>query len=203
MGSPRPAASRPLARPFTLGDLMILIVGLAVGIAWVRATWKITLGPLLSPDWPRWRDAWEAWLLTAAPVLAALGLATLACRFRSPRPALRRVARQPGATALLLLAFLLLIRGATLAAGIPLEPLIDRLESPTMLSRALPRQARGLVMNQVALDAGGVIAAGWLVQAVAGRWRAERSWADRVGQIIGFCLIALDLLDLLGWAAHV
>jgi hypothetical protein len=41
------------------------------------------------------------------------------------------------------------------------------------------------------------IAAVWLVLCLAGRWRAERSWIDRLGRILGMLWSATSVLLLL------
>jgi hypothetical protein len=44
------------------------------------------------------------------------------------------------------------------------------------------------------------IAAAWLILALSGRWRPERTWIDRLGCLIGLAWIALEIAgELFDW----
>ena len=49
----------------------------------------------------------------------------------------------------------------------------------------------------VQLAVGPAVAAAWMVQALAGRWRPERSWVDRLGRVLGAYWIAAEVVAIL------
>ena len=171
---------------------MILVAAAAVGVFWTQAA---HLGQNLLPS--PWRVHWRGWLQAPVPVLASVAVATLICRLIPPRPPLRRLARQPGTTALVLITLIVLLVGVILGLGVILAPYFDpgRL-GPTSTSYPV----RLSTLSYQIFNAGKMVAVFWIWQAAARLWRPERSWIDRIGRALGIALIVLDLLALAGLA---
>ncbi len=180
-------------RSFTIADLMILVAGSAIGVFWTQAA---HLGQNLLPTSSSpWREHWRGWLQAPVPVLASAAVATLICRMIPPRPPLRRLARQPGSTALVLITLIVLRVGAILGIGAVLAPFFD---PKTLGAASTVYPLRLSTLSYQIFNAGKMAAALWIWQAAAGRWRPERSWIDRTGRGLGIALILLDLLALAG-----
>src|SRR5262245_60560959 len=110
------AQPNPINRPrrFSIGDVLILIAGLAAGLALVRATSpELTPGQLrdafLSPrgGWTPWHAfglTLELGTIFLIPFVAAWTPACLLLQLSRPRPPWRRLRRQPGFVACLIAA---------------------------------------------------------------------------------------------------
>ena len=148
-------------------------------------------------------------------------LACLACRFRRPRPAWRRVTIQPGTAALI--ACLVGFAVQTIEAAASLyRPAVSRLgayefgrvatiplsDSVTLVLMATrygngvigsiePFGCFGVLVTSFTSPCGIAVAAVWLVLALSGRWRPEKSWIDRLGRMLGVTWIAISFLTAL------
>ena len=174
-------------RRFVLADAMILIVATAIGTALVR-TYLLDImasmprrGIWMPPN-PRIRTqiAMRAVLLAGVPLLAVWTVALLLLRLRRPRPRLRRLFRQPGAIAC-----------AVVMLAVPLD-------APWMVlifntGYWDTYNAANIIVNHV--GGGYVVLGGWSTLALSGRWRAEPSWIDRAGRIIGVAWIVATVLS--------
>jgi hypothetical protein len=181
-------------RTFTLGDVLILIAALAVGLAWMcdyqhgeqaRESYPVPdyfpRRHLLTPFVGVYRAEVAAWWTVCLyHVVAPVTLAVLVARFRKPRPRLRRIARQPGTVgcaAAVLAVIAELARNCndaiySLQAGHPWY------EFNTLAYWDLDGAHPGLAVGAV-----------WLLLAVSGCWKPERDWVDRAG--IGLSLFWL------------
>lgn len=171
-------------RRFGMMDLVILVAAVAVGLALDR--------------WVQYRDEhntpWTVYSTSASidsnnamaamvfsPVvtfLAALSAAFLAFRLRSPRPRRRRLMAQPG-----------FIAGLVILASLGLESALATFPYPREItlstSQVVPRSFDPITMLiPLTRRAGMELALAWSVQALVGRWRAEKSWVDRGGRAI-------------------
>ncbi len=188
-------------RRFGMGDLMIFIAALALGAAGTRLV-----------IWPGGENIRQGmpggWSMTAAwyvmPILVGVWLVPLtvgfvAVRLRQPRPRRARLVIQPGMAAACAIgavcAFWVagltvrLVGGLLYAAGFDWSTL--EFMFPLELSGLLDQT----IYNYFLADNGGLaVAAVWLVLWLSGRWRAERSWIDRLGRSLGICWIALAAL---------
>lgn len=186
-----PAKPTFTARRFTMADLMILVAGCAAGIAWTQTYWADITRQMRSLGTSTLRESLQHLSEVSRPCLAMLGVALLICRIRRPRPALRRLARQPGSVALACASLSLAAEGAMLLVGWAATPGFNRLlaapPTPGYTRVFPPREA--LLTYRIGYI-GMTIAASWLVLVVSGRWRAEATWIDRAGLGLGACWIA-------------
>jgi hypothetical protein len=125
-------------------------------------------------------------------VAAAIMLALIPIRLLRPRPGLRRLVRQPGFAACCAIA-------AVLALGF-IEGLM------WVLFRDVQKGWGNVWPFQqlwaIAIEIRGIFAVAgvWLLLAFTGRWRAEKSWVDRLGRALGAVWVAwLPLYVLQPW----
>ncbi len=207
-------------RRFNLGDLMILIAAIALATVTLRSLWQgLTVG-----DGARYWSVTPSRLLVAATLSACVTPMTLAClafRVRRPRPAWRRVALQPGAAASLACSVVFAFQSAEVAASLlwpklaglggfvyaKISPIRfgDSVSLVVMRSRLgngvighiEPAACFGVLTTNFITPCGPVVAAVWLLLALSGRWRPERSWIDRLGRVVGATWIVVTLLSTL------
>src|SRR5262249_17938993 len=148
----------------------------------------------------------------AASFATPLTMACLALRLRRPRPPRRRIWMQPGAAAALACALIFAVKGIevvaafarpdTLTLGAPIGRAggVRVNESSYLLHVSVPAPngvigsvdlgCWGVAMAAFAAPCGYSVGAVWLLLALSGRWRAERSWIDRLGRLLGAVWIA-------------
>ncbi len=175
---PGPRRSRRAARPgppcrrFGLGDAMILVAGAAVGTLGVQDR---LLGHLPG-EWAREAD------LLAELVLMLASCLVLAFRLRSPRPSLRRVARQPGAVACFAAVGIMIASDANWLASLTLAGGwgdVGPIGEWAWLLLDLPHRACAAAVPIC-----------WALLAFGGRWRPEPGWIDGCGRALGWGWIA-------------
>jgi len=134
---------------------------------------------------------------TTIPFLTMFSLALAGLRLRQPRPPLRNLARQPGMIACCAAMLTLVIEVLGIILGeliLPPHAVIAR-TIPPYLKLSLPggilHDVRGTVVLQA--NAGGAVAAAWLILALAGVWRSESSWIDRFGRALGMSWLAVNI----------
>ncbi len=165
-------------RPFNIGDAMILIAALAVGLALAR------YGP------GEWMGAGSFWSyrihkFVADPlalVMVAVAMAIIPIRLRRPRPRWLRIMSQPGMAAACAVAI------AFVCAALAWSS--HAISSPTGWLTNQPF-ARFWRINSGLI--GNAVAGSWLALAIGGRWRPEPSWIDRLGRALG-CFWLLEML---------
>ncbi|MDB5353045.1 MAG: hypothetical protein JWN86_4292 [Planctomycetota bacterium] len=172
-------------RKFTLGDAMILVASTALAALAIRATLPapfVFARQFLTTPGVRMRAfvAIRYGLSALIPILAALTSAVVAIRLRWPRPRLRRVARQPGTVACTIATMAAALEagwiGGLLAVG---SPLIS------------PATVFVVLVNPV----GFAVAAAWTALSMAGQWRPEIDWVDRVGRLCGAAWIGVAVVS--------
>lgn len=206
-------------RRFGLGDLLILIAALATGIGSARELWRLQVEKPGSYWWsitPSWLMA----AAIAASFATPMTLACLAFRLRRPRPPRRRLWLQPGAAAMLVCTLLFALKEAEVAAAFArrdVNPLAGqaarvRVSETSFLLHVSPSPflslgrggvpmsngviwsydagCWGIQMAAFAAPCGYSVAAVWLLLALSGHWRPERSWIDRLGRVLGLVWIA-------------
>jgi hypothetical protein len=184
-------------RPFGLTDAMLLVVAVAVALSVNRADWRDSFYWSLVNSY----DSIKTFLILALPHVAAITVALVAIRMRKPRPALRRLARHPGAVACMVaLAALLLVVvwAATIAAtGRILEyhQHVDRLPNGGGhgVGGSLRYPDAGRWLTVYGDRVGFSVAGAWLSLVLAGRWRPEPTWIDRFGRAVGWLWLSLTV----------
>lgn len=190
-------------RRLTLLDLVIIVASVAIGLALLKL--RIAFADLprfftsafSTVPW-RWSPRVASLRLSgllelAIPCALAGTLGTLVLRLLPPRPALRRLARQPGFVAC---ATFLTIAGLASLAVLATLGFRGRFSHPTNRDLIGYYSIATLLVAQLG---GWSVAAGWFVLRLSDRYRPEASWVDRLGRAFGFYWIvaAIVLTDLL------
>jgi hypothetical protein len=131
-----------------------------------------------------WRDIVDlSWMIIALSVPHATmwTLALIPIRFLGPRPPWLRLARQPG----LIAAFASGVTMIWIGAQFMVIGLVVDLE---YLSSAITSQ---VVLWPIFI--GLAVAVSWMTLLIGGRWRAEPSWIDRLGRVMGVGWIVAGL----------
>jgi len=134
---------------------------------------------------------------TILPFLMMWSLAVAGLRLRQPRPPFRKLARQPGMIACCAVMLTLVIEVIGIIVGeLMLLPnaVIPRTIPPYValsLGRGILHNVRGIVVLQS--NAGGAVAAAWLILKLAGVWRSEPTWIDRFGRALGVSWLAVNI----------
>lgn len=204
-------------RRFNLGDMMILVVAIAVILMSLRELWsgfeldKKTFFHAVTPS----RLLAAAWL---SAIAVPLTVAALVFRVRRPRPSWRRVALLPGTVVLIVVSVIFATQAVEVVASL-LQFKLFRMGSYTgpavsairfgesislvvtrdrstngMIGHIEPIGCFGVMTTSLATPCGPAVAAAWTVLAVSGRWRPERSWIDRLGRVLGWSWILISLL---------
>ena len=165
-------------RRFSLLDAMILVAATAVGFGGIRICspefYSYQYTPIPPPPWLNWSAVvFSNWAFYLSPLPAAWTVAAVVFRLRSPRPPIRRLMRQPGAVASTAATMLILIGAAHF--------LLD-LHNPSR---------HDVPFEYTSFSLGCGVGAAWLILALSMRWRAEPSWVDRFGRVLGVYWIGM------------
>jgi hypothetical protein len=173
----------PRNRRFGLLDVIILGAATAIGLALVRAWWHDG-DFLVIPPISKW-GFFEVRVLILGPVallLSVWSFALIMLRLRRPRPRWIRLMRQPGMAASCAVAVILAFEA--------LRSLVILWKNGPAGWPDVPGYWRA---TQPLIPYG--VAGTWFTLALAGRWRAEPSWVDRLGRSLGVFWIILIALD--------
>jgi hypothetical protein len=189
-----------IKRPFTLLDSMTLIMAAAIGLTLTRYPLGYFFQPAsttvksvtTSRSGASFADTSIRQAVSAVargstlvyPLVFAFTIAALVLRFKRPRPQLRRIFRQPGTVgcfaATLSFVFAFLIYTPT-----TLHTLGDPRFNSWMLN----------VWLFTSRMTGVAVASAWLALALCGQWRSERTWVDRMGQLLAGSWIFAIVLE--------
>jgi hypothetical protein len=182
----------------TVLDAALLIAATAIGLALIRLTYPLLVWALDSPEANEFavRTLLERvgiWVIITSPMLVAWTVVLPILRLMPPRPALRKLLRQPG---------MLACGGGVLimAAGNITNLLVFTYFCFAMrwdyglftwfgLNVGQLFSAKVLTLTDLR-QVGLFIAVVWPVQALTGRWRPAPDWVDRLGRALGFAWIA-------------
>jgi hypothetical protein len=183
--------SRP--RQFGLLDAMILIVALALGLAWWRE-WDRNGGDQW--DWDKHPESQfveqansaRYWLGVAVLTLVTSTCAWVVLRFRRPRPSCFRMMRQPGAVVCLAASMAF----AILQAGEIANQILSQCLGVRNLGNGFGYRWDPEYFSKIRLGGlvGVTVLVAWLILALGHRWRAEPTWLDRSGRLLGIIWIA-------------
>ena len=119
------------------------------------------------------------------PCLATLSAGLVLLALRSPRPRRRRLMTRPGFVATIAATIVVVFE----AGQVLLVYLADgRLPGP--ISIGTPSLVGNLVVL-IAFHTGMAVGLAWTIQAIGGRWRAEKTWLDRSGRSIGVAWLVI------------
>jgi hypothetical protein len=180
-------------RSRTLLEMMGLVAAAACGLALfrsIREAWsQISVGSGGNSGTLAMKALSESFK-DALPLLVLATLALVALRLRRPRPALKKLARQPGILACGVASlFLCCVSAATLLASL-IGGLIG---GPAALALSFVSVFNLLAETLVEwCYLGGVaVFVAWIVLGVVQGWRAEPNWFDRCGRILGWGWVLL------------
>jgi hypothetical protein len=204
-------------RRFGLGDLLILIAAICVAMMGLRGIRQGLTEGLGAGYWHL-----TPVRLTLATALSAcampLTLACLAFRLRRPRPSWRRIALNPGTAAMTVCVIFFAIRAVEVGLSLALPDvsalgtiemgrispiqfndgaslvLVRSVGANGVIGRIEAVGCHGTFVASLSPACGRTVAAVWLVIALAGRWKAERSWIDRLGRVLGVVWIVVSML---------
>jgi hypothetical protein len=168
---------RSTLRRLTLADLAILIAATAFALFFARIVreQRLTI----------WKNAYVSesyrWGIDASPFLLSACVALLTARWIGPRPPFRRLARQPGALACLMIVAALVLNASEQFGQYFLLSIFRPGNSPSL--EAWP------ILMLGCWNGGVLVAACWVTLVLAGRWRPEPSWVDRSGRVLGVIAI--------------
>lgn len=174
-------------RRFTISDFMILIVIFAVWFFYIRWFFESNRY-IVRPRHRMYANYWGVFL----SLLFWSSVALLILRMRKPRASVLRISRQPGFAACVAVVVCFLTHN--LVYGVNALVTLSRLPDRGTMPR-LQNITRNMIDGALSTYevASGIMLL-WFYLAVSGRWRAEPSWIDRSGRLVGILwLIALVL----------
>ena len=190
------------SRIFSIMDLMILIAVTAVGLAWWRILTPFgffhgSLGSISPGHSLREKLNRVLWVVyDLYPLVVTWTFGFLLLRLRSPRPILRRMARQPGFTAGCAVLVALASQFGEMAGwGTAVEGLwpfvIVTLRGLIFYRDALEYN---LCFDQTIKQIASAVASVWGMMCLGRVLRPERSWIDRLGRALGILWIVMYLI---------
>lgn len=170
-------------RRFRIVDGMILVAASAASAAIARPYMTEFLWEWAMPSINR------TLVTTDRPVMVAVSMAMitlLVLRLSRPRPPIRELARQPGFASCAAATFGFATGLVRLGCNFAFD--WDSFEN----------RSYQLVAMTITHPALGTVPGAWLALLISGRWKAEASWADRMGRLLGAYWIALHVEYALG-----
>lgn len=161
---------------FTILDAMAMVAAAAVGVTLSRWYYQ----DVMSIARPRARTLeYRSWVYLATLLALPFAGALAWCRLRRPYRPARRLAREPGAVALLATAVsvVMIVIDQVLMLGLPSPP----------GTRFIGGTWRPLVQpaGMLATVTGPAICAAWSFQWLTGYWRPQSGWIDPAGRALG------------------
>jgi hypothetical protein len=173
-------------REFRLLDAMILVAATASGCGVMKWLNRGALRDLYAQCWDLLREGpgdnlaavGQSILILAdlmMPLVAMVMLAFIAMRLLGPRPPFRRLARQPGIVAACASCL------ASVLIGLPVI-FVALVAGWDDVSEWFVAEEQVML---VTMCGGLAVLVSWVTLLLSRRWRAERSWVDRLGRAIG------------------
>jgi hypothetical protein len=185
-------------RPFGLTDAMLFVAAVAAGLWANRGEWP--------PSFPWSRvnsyDSIEYLLKLVLPHVAALTVALVAIQMRKPRPVARRLSRAPGAAACMVASAVLLVIALWAATTRATGRVVEFEQHVSVIPNRGGRGSGGNLILPVEVRwltvygdrVGFAVAGAWLALLLAGRWRPEATWIDRLGWSLGWLWLSLTVV---------
>ena len=123
------------------------------------------------------------------PLFGGWTLVVPVLRLRQPRPAWRKLSRQPGMTACVAA-----MAGMAFCAGVAGFAVLLRwgIDGQTQFGSSF--WYRTPVLDDIIIYAGVSVAAVWATQISTGRWRKPADWVDRLGRVLGVIWVTAALV---------
>lgn len=186
------AAARQSRRRFTILDAMALIMATAFGLVAYRLE-GAEVYPVVVDNYGDWFGFLVRLVISSLPLLSAWAVALLCLRFRSPRPSIRSVARQPGIVA----CFMILIG---VVFGLVVTLVIFAMTATINTVGPVQRVWNFFfdfhfhrLLAFLSSHVGCAIVAAWCSLRLSRRWRPSPDWIDRTGRVLGATWIGLSL----------
>jgi hypothetical protein len=174
-----PSGSRP-----RLGQLMLLIAAVAIGIVGTRNCDSEMRAIQID------RRNLVNWIVLPSPLLMSLATALMAAALLPPRSRLSELCRRPGFTACWVTTLVMAIEAVVMFAMNP-----DGLISFDRFIQCFNFRYFWPTTGQIGF---GVLIA-WTTLALAGCWRPEPNWIDRSGRVLGVVWIIAFIADKFAW----
>jgi hypothetical protein len=177
-------ATSASARKPRLGQLMLLIAAVALGIVGIRncdtqmRAIQIDRGNLVN------------WIVLSSPLLMSLAAALMVAGLLPPRSRLSELCRRPGFTACWVTTLVMAMDAVVLFAMNP--------EGLTNLDKFVLCFNYGYFWPTMGQIGFGVLIS-WTTLALAGCWQPEPSWIDRSGRVLGVVWIIAFVADRFAW----
>jgi hypothetical protein len=201
------APMRPrTTRSLRISDILVLVAATGLGVAGCKL-WLSLEGISVYDLWPwgRGSASTKLWLATmwslpgVSVMLLSWTTSVLLLRLLTPRPPRRRLWLQPGFLACVAAIFVyactvlgfasLLVWDIVKTGPVVIPELLD----PGLLLELFKRMFT--YRPDAELHAGRAVLIVWLVAWAGGRLRAEPSWVDRAGRILGAAWICVSILE--------
>src|SRR5262245_16769334 len=183
-------------RRFAISDVLVLIAGLAAGLALARATSPEFTTRQLRDALLRPRGGWTLWhafgltlelgMFFFIPFVAGCTPACLLLQLARPRPPWRRLRRRPGFVACLIATAFVVVTLSIAMVLLATSAWEFRLSS----DRYLVAHVLG------GLLAGFGVTAGWSTMKLCGACRPAPAWPDRLGRLTGAIWVAVGAISL-------
>ena len=173
------SASKP-----RLGQLMLLIAAVAIGIVGIRNCDSQMRAIQID------RRNLVNWFVLPSPLLMSFAVAITAAGLLPPRSRLSELCRRPGFTACWVTTLVMVIDAVVMLAMNP--------DGLTSFDRFIAYFNYGYFWPTTGQIGFGVLIA-WTTLALAGCWRSDASWIDRAGRILGVVWIIAFVADRFAW----
>lgn len=175
--------SRPVPRPFSVADAMVLIAATCVAVAAARYSFRNYCQGSTSFAILPWCSAWFLMPFVVTYLFFCL---------RKPRPSRVRLFTQPGIQAVLAMGLCLpVIQFDSASRDIKGDGIVDQIFT-------IFTDLEGLTWG-FSDRVGPTVAIVWIVTSLAGRRRSEAYWIDRMGRGLGWAWIVIWLVDRCYW----
>ncbi len=176
-------------RRFTILDGIIVVAAATIAFVWSRGAVNNFLDVYRSVPAASLDHCITSGLTIPVPTLVLATFATLIIRSLRPRPSWRKTALQPGFVACAAAALAVCSQGVLRLGTVTVKRLLGFTNCATPVGALQHLAAVDL------FDTGEAVIAAWLTLILIRGWRAEPTWIDRLGRLIGFFWIILALVN--------
>ena len=180
-----------------IADLLFLVAASALGLALTRFVILSLDEDSTASEASRIMLTGTRYLFAVLPTALMWTIALLILRFRSPRPSLRRLIRQPGMIACVAVAVSIVLRSTgLLILGLRTSFDHSNLEIPVNWDEWLGTY----FFVSLASEVGVVVLCAWVVLILSGDWRLGRGWIERASVFLG--IFWIGILPFYNWNVY-